>query len=136
MEEHLTFNTTENIGDKIMIKEKKDIFKHLNNVVYNKIAAHKIVAFLLGQGLIRKGDKVRFKEANGGERLHTFEDFYRWYTTVNSNEILESLLCDLGDKLELTLNSGDFELADRVGLQLEFLIDSLGLDISKEKESE
>ena len=119
-----------------MIKEKKEIFKHLNHVAYNKIGALKIAAFLLGQGIVKKGEKIYFAGCKAGERLHTFEDFYKWYTTVNSNEILDTLLIDLGDRLEQALNGGDFDMADRIGLQLEFLVDALGLGETKEKKSE
>lgn len=123
----------------IMMKTKKDIQYHLNNNAYNKIGAHKIVAFLLGKDILKKGEKLNFKEAKDGEQLHTFDYFYKWFTSVNSKDIVDSLFEDLGDGMALAIEKEMWELADRKFLQMEFLIDALGLDrngIKSTKKSE
>jgi hypothetical protein len=116
-----------------MMKTKKDIQYHLNNNAYNKIGAHKIVAFLLGKDILKKGEKLNFKEAKDGEQLHTFDYFYRWFTSVNSKEIVDSLIEDLGDAMAHALETERWELADRKLLQIEFLVDALNLDGENKK---
>jgi hypothetical protein len=111
-----------------MMKTKKEIQHHLNNTVYNKVGAHKIVAFLLGKDIIRKGEKINFKEAVKGEQMHTFDYFYKWFTSVNSKDILDSIFEDLGDSMAYAIESEMWELADRKFLQMEFLVDAFGLD--------
>lgn len=122
-----------------MMKTKNEIQYHLNNTAYNKVGAHKIVAFLLGKDILKKGEKINFKEAKDGEQLHTFDFFYKWFTSVNSKDIVDSLFEDLGDSMALAIEKGMWELADRRFLQMEFLIDALGLDrggIKSTKKSE
>lgn len=111
-----------------MMKTKKEIQHHLNNIAYNKVGAHKIVAFLLGKDIIRKGEKINFKEAAEGEQMHTFDYFYKWFTSVNSKDILDSIFEDLGDSMAYAIESEMWELADRKFLQMEFLVDAFGLD--------
>lgn len=118
------------------MKDKKEILYHLSNVPYNKIAAHKIIGFLLGKDIVEKGEKVNFSEAKEGERLHTFNDFYEWYNVVNGNEVLTTLLVDLGDKLACAIDKEMWEVANRVSLQIELLIDTFGLDEEEGKKGE
>ena len=75
-----------------MMKTKKDIQFHLNNTAYNKIGSHKIVAFLLGKDILKKGEKINFKEAKVGEQLHTFDYFYNWFASVDSKILFSKTL--------------------------------------------
>lgn len=111
-----------------MMKTKKEIQHHLNNTAYNKVGAHKIVAFLLGKDIIKKGEKLNFKEPKEHEHMHTFDYFYKWCMSVNSKDILDSIFEDLGDKLAWALGNEKWEYADRIALQINFLVDAFELD--------
>jgi len=111
-----------------MMKTKKEIQYHLNNTAYNKVGAHKIVAFLLGKDIIKKGEKINFKAVNEGEKTRTFDYFYKWFTSVNSKDILDSIFEDLGDRLAWALENEKWEYADRIFLQIEFLVDAFELE--------
>lgn len=116
-----------------MMKTKNEIQYHLNNTAYNKVGAHKIVAFLLGKSVIKKGEKVNFKAVNEGEKTHTFDHFYKWFMSVNSKDILNSLFEDLGDRLAWALENEKWEYADRIALQIDFLVDAFESDKNNKK---
>jgi hypothetical protein len=107
-----------------MMKTKNEIQYHLNNTAYNKVGAHKIVAFLLGKDIIKKGEKINFKAVNEGEKTRTFDHFYKWFMSVNSKDILNSIFEDLGDRLAWALENEKWEYADRIALQIDFLVDA------------
>ena len=106
-----------------MAKTKKEILYHLSNVPYNKVGAHKIVAFLLGKGIIAKGEKINFKNPEFAEKALTFDHFYRWFINLRPSEVLTSVIEDLGDRLGKAIENEEWELADRVSVQLECLTD-------------
>lgn len=116
-----------------MMKTKKDIQFHLNNTAYNKVGSHKIVAFLLGKDILKKGEKINFKEAKVGEQLHTFDYFYNWFSSVDSKTVLDSLFEDLGNKLAWAIGNEKWEVADRTSIQLEFLVDAFDLNKKENK---
>lgn len=107
-----------------MMKTKNEIQYHLNNTAYNKVGAHKIVAFLLGKDILKKGEKINFKEVKDGDKIHTFDYFYKWFISVKTKDILDSILEDLSDRLALALENEKWEYADRIALQIEFLVDA------------
>lgn len=117
-----------------MMKTKKEIQFHLNNTAYNKVGAHKIVAFLLGKDILRKGESLNFKEIKKGEPIHTFDHFYRWFACVDSKKVLDSLFEDLGEKRALAIENEKWDVADRTQIQIEFLVDAFGLN-NKERDN-
>lgn len=108
-----------------MMKTKMEIQYHLNNNAYNKVGAHKIVAFLLGKDILKKGEKLNFKEAKDGEKMQTFDYFYQWFTSVSSKDVLDSLFEDLNDKRAWAIENEKWEVAYRTSLQIDFLVDDL-----------
>jgi hypothetical protein len=116
-----------------MMKTKKEIQHHLNNFAYNKIGAHKIVAFLLGKDIIKKGEKLNFKNAEVGEKQFGFDFFYQWFTTVNSKDVLDSLFEDLNDKRAWAIENEKWEVACRTSLQIMLLVDSMFDEEEKKK---
>ena len=111
-----------------MAKTKKDVLYHLSNVSYNKIGAHKIAAFLLGQGIVDKGEKVNFKEAKNGEELHTFNQFYDWYTTVDGEQILSSIITHLAEEFSNAVEKDDMDKANDFSLMIDFLLDAFEVE--------
>ena len=109
----------------IMMKTKNEIQYHLNNYAYNKIGAHKIVAFLLGKDIIKKGEKLNFKNAEVAEKQFGFDFFYEWFNTVSSKDVLDSLFEDLNDKRAWAIENEKWDLACRTSLQIEYLVDLL-----------
>lgn len=119
-----------------MMKTKKEIQHHLNNFAYNRVGSHKIVAFLLGKDIIKKGEKLNFKKAEVGEKVLTFDFFYQWFNTVNSKDVLDSLFEDLNDKRAWAIENEKWEVACRTTLQIEFLVDALMPKKDEKKKSE
>lgn len=119
-----------------MMKTKKEIQHHLNNFAYNKIGAHKIVAFLLGKDILKKGEKLNFKEAKDGEKMQTFDYFYQWFTSASSKDVLDSLFEDLNGKRAWAIENEKWEVACRTTLQIEFLVDALMPKKDEKKKSE
>lgn len=118
-----------------MMKTKKEIQHHLNNTAYNKVGAHKIVAFLLGKDIIKKGEKLNFKEPKEREHPHTFDYFYKWFMSVDTKDILDSIFEDLGERLAWALENEKWEYADRIALQIEFLVNAFELEKDNKKKT-
>lgn len=114
-----------------MEKTKKDIQYHLNNVAYNKIAAHKIVAFLLGKGIIAKGEKLNFKEVKDGDKVSTFDNFYKWYTSCRNP--LFDLLDFLSDEMVTALAKDNWRRADKISRLIEFVLEASEVEEKNEK---
>lgn len=107
-----------------MAKTKKDILYHLSNVSYNKIGAHKIAAFLLGQRVVEKGEKINFKDAEDGEALLTFNHFYDWYTSVDDEHVLGLIFTHLAEEFVGAVAADDWDKANSFSLMIEFLLNS------------
>lgn len=118
-----------------MMKTKKEIQYHLNNFAYNKIGAHKIVAFLLGKDIIKKGEKLNFKNAEFAEKQFGFDFFYEWFNTVSSKDVLNSLFEDLTDRRAWAIENEKWDLACRTSLQIEYLVDLLPSKNGDKKEN-
>lgn len=108
-----------------MMKSKNEIQYHLNNYAYNKIGVHKIMAFLLGKNVVKKGEKLNFKEAEVGEKVLTFDFFYQWFNRVSDKDVLNSLFEDLNEKRAWAIDNEKWDLACRTSLQIEYLVDLL-----------
>jgi len=119
-----------------MMKTKNEIQYHLNNTAYNKVGAHKIVAFLLGKDILKKGEKINFKEVKDGDKIHTFDYFYKWFNSVKTKDILDSIFEDLSERLAWALENEKWEYADRIALQIEFLVDAFDSKKDNRKKNE
>ena len=118
-----------------MMKTKTEIQYHLNNYAYNKIGAHKIVAFLLGKDIIKKGETLNFKNAEVAEKQFGFDFFYEWFNTVSSKDVLNSLFEDLTDRRAWAIENERWDLACRTSLQIEYLVDLLPSKNGDKKEN-
>lgn len=56
------------------MKTKEQVLEHLANNGYAPYASEKVMGFLLGNGIIEKGELVTFKKGN-----LLFDDFYEWF---------------------------------------------------------
>lgn len=56
------------------MKTKEEVFEHLKKNGYSQVSGEKIMGFLLGQGIIEKGEVVEIRKGN-----YTFNDFYEWF---------------------------------------------------------
>ena len=61
------------------MKSKRKVFEHLGEVAYTKNAANRIMGFLLGCGIVEKGEIVEFKNPDDDEPRCNFDDFYAWF---------------------------------------------------------
>lgn len=91
---------------------------------FGKKASNKILGFLLGKGLIEKGEVVRFGEPT--TECLTFDDFYEWF------ESEECPLCGLfnflQDKQDEAIEDGDMETANKIAGYMGFLVEALDLE--------
>ena len=100
--------------------------------------ACRIVGFLLGKGLIEKGEIVNFGEHVYGKkyRICTFDDFYEWFEADEEFKVLEGLLNFLQDEQDKALEAGEIEKAYTLATYLGFLVDALELEYEEESEDE
>jgi hypothetical protein len=111
------------------MKTKEEIVKHLKSVPYNKSSRNRIIGFLLGKGIIEKGEVMNFTECPVGESFRTFDEFYGWF---ESDECpLCGLLRFLCAAQEVALADGDEFLADEMGKYIWFLVEHFGLEVSE-----
>lgn len=118
------------------MKSKRKVIEHLGEVAYTRNAIHRIMGFLLGCGIVEKGEVVEFKNPEDGEIRCNFDDFYAWFENEEEElAIFGSLIEDLADAQRDALAEGDMETFKRVTGQLMLLLEDYGNDIL-EMESE
>lgn len=114
------------------IEEVKNFLASFDFSLYD---AERIVGFLLGKGLVEKGEKVEFCTRKGKKQVVTFDDFYAWFE--NDEEcILCELLNFLQDEQDKALEDGDNKKADKLAMYLGFLVEELGLEYEVVDEEE
>ena len=112
------------------MKSKRKVFEHLGEVAYTKNAANRIMGFLLGCGLVEKGEVVEFKNPEVDELRSNFDEFYAWFENEEEElAIFGSLIEDLTDAQQEALAEGDMETFKRVTEQLMLLLEDYGNDI-------
>ena len=118
------------------MKSKRKVFEHLGEVAYTKNAASRIMGFLLGCGIVEKGEIVEFKNPDDGEIRCNFDDFYAWFENEEEElAIFGSLIEDLSDAQQEALAEGDMETFKRVTDQLMLLLEDYGNDILEMEEA-
>ena len=120
------------------MKSKRKVFEHLGEVAYTKNAANRIMGFLLGCGIVEKGEVVEFKNPEVDERRSNFDEFYAWFENEEEElAIFGSLIEDLTDAQQEARAEGDMATFKRVTEQLMLLLEDYGNDILEmEEESE
>jgi hypothetical protein len=117
------------------MKSKRKVFKHLEEVAYTKNAANRIMGFLLGCGIVEKGETVEFKTPEDGEIRCNFDDFYAWFENEEEElAVFGSLIEDLSDAQQEAFAEGDMETFNRVTEQLMLLLEDYGNDILEMEE--
>ena len=112
------------------MKSKRKVFEHLGEVAYTKNAANRIMGFLLGSGIVEKGEVVEFKNPDIDESRSNFDDFYAWFENEEEElAIFGSLIEDLSDAQQEALAEGDVETFNRVTEQLMLLLEDYGNDV-------
>lgn len=119
------------------MKTKAKVFKHLSEVAYTKNGSHRILGFLLGAGVVEKGEVVEFKVADIDETLCNFDYFYDWFENEEEEcAVFGSLIEDLSDAQREALADGDVERFERVTEQLMLLLEDYDIDILDEDEED
>ena len=111
------------------MKSKRKVFEHLGEVAYTKNAANRIMGFLLGCGIVEKGEAVEFKNPDDEPRCN-FDDFYAWFENEEEElAVFGGLIEDLSDIQQEALAEGDMATFKRVTEQLMLLLEDYGNDI-------
>ena len=119
------------------MKSKRKVFEHLGEVAYTKNAANRIMGFLLGCGIVEKGEVVEFKNPDDDEPRCNFDEFYAWFENEEEElAIFGSLIEDLTDAQQEALAEGDMATFKRVTEQLMLLLEDYGNDILEMEEDE
>ena len=117
------------------MKSKRKVFEHLGEVAYTKNAANRIMGFLLGCGIVEKGEVVEFKNPEVDELRSNFDEFYAWFENEEEElAIFGSLIEDLSDAQQEALAEGDMATFKRVTEQLMLLLEDYGNDILEMEE--
>ena len=119
------------------MKSKRKVFEHLGEVAYTKNAVNRIMGFLLGCGIVEKGEIVEFKNPDDDEPRCNFDDFYAWFENEEEElAIFGSLIEDLSDAQQEALAEGDMATFNRVTEQLMLLLEDYGNDILEMEEND
>jgi hypothetical protein len=121
------------------MRTKEDVFSVLESYRFLSRDAHRVMGFLLGKGVIEKGEAVRLYDCDcKGRALPTitFDEFYEWFELEDELKVLEGLLNFLQDEQDKTLEAGDTEKANTLASYLGFLVDALELEYEEEEEYE
>ena len=117
------------------MKSKRKVFEHLGEVAYTKNAVNRIMGFLLGCGIVEKGEIVEFKNPDDDEPRCNFDDFYAWFENEEEElAIFGSLIEDLTDAQQEARAEGDMATFKRVTEQLMLLLEDYGNDVLEMEE--
>ena len=117
------------------MKSKRKVFEHIGEVAYTKNAVNRIMGFLLGCGIVEKGEIVEFKNPDDDEPRCNFDDFYAWFENEEEElAIFGSLIEDLSDAQQEALAEGDMATFKRVTEQLMLLLEDYGNDVLEMEE--
>ena len=112
------------------MKSKRKVFEHLGEVAYTKNAVNRIMGFLLGCGIVEKGEVVEFKNPEVDERRSNFDEFYAWFENEEEElAVFGTLIEDLSDAQQEALAEDDMETFNRVTEQLMLLLEDYGNDV-------
>lgn len=121
------------------MRTKEEVFAVLGSYKLGMLDAERVIGFLLGKGVIEKGEIVRFHDCDcKGRALPTitFDEFYEWFESEDELKTLEGLLNFLQDEQDKALEEGDTEKANTLATYLGFLVDALELEYGEEMEDE
>ena len=121
------------------MRTKEEVFAVLESYSLSMLDADRVMGFLLGKGVIEKGEIVRFRDYDCKGRelpLMTFDDFYEWFESEDELKVLEGLLNFLQDEQDKALEAGDTEKANTLATYLGFLVEELELEYEEENEDE
>jgi hypothetical protein len=122
------------------MRTKEEVFAVLKSYKLSMSDSARVVGFLLGKGVIEKGEIVKFGSYDGrkgGELpIITFNDFYEWFEADEEYKILEGLMNFLQDEQDKALEAGDAKKADELAMYLGFLVDALELEYEEVEEDE
>lgn len=119
------------------MKSKRKVFEHLGEVAYTKNAVNRIMGFLLGCGIVEKGEIVEFKNPEDDEIRCNFDNFYAWFENEEDElAIFGGLIEDLSDAQQEALAENDMETFKRVTDQLMLLLEDYGNDILEMEEDD
>lgn len=121
------------------MRTKEEVFAVLGSYKLGLLDAERVIGFLLGKGVIEKGEIVRFRDCDcKGRALPTitFAEFYEWFESEDEFKVLEGLLNFLQDEQDKALEAGDTEKANTLASYLGFLVDALELEYEEEEEYE
>jgi hypothetical protein len=121
------------------MRTKEEVFAVLESYRLGMLDAERVIGFLLGKGVIEKGEIVRFHDCDcKGRELPRidFAEFYEWFESEDELKVLEGLLNFLQDEQDKALEAGDTEKANTLASYLGFLVDALALEYEEETEDE
>ena len=120
------------------MRTKEEVFEILGSYKLSMSDSARVMGFLLGKGVIEKGEIVRFGGYDGKKGgylpIITFDDFYDWFESEDELKVLEGLMNFLQDEQDKALEANDAEKADEMAKYLGFLVDALELEYEEEDE--
>lgn len=122
------------------MRTKEEVFAILESYKLSMSDSARVVGFLLGKGVIEKGEIVKFSGygvRKGGELpIITFAEFYEWFESKEEFKVIEGLLNFLQDEQDKALEADDVKKADEMAMYLGFLVDALELEYEEVEEDE
>lgn len=113
------------------MRTKEEVFSVIESYRLGILDAERVMGFLLGKGIIEKGEIVRFHDCDcKGRELPRidFAEFYEWFESEEELKVLEGLLNFLQDEQDKALLVNDTEKADKMATYLGFLVEELELE--------
>ena len=114
------------------MKSKESVAAFLASFEFPLVDMEKIVGFLLGKGIVEKGELVKFNTLKSSEKA-SFDDFYEWFEGDDDSE-LGNLLVFLLEEQEKAEKAQDNYTVERINKILLFLANAFDLEIEEEDE--
>lgn len=122
------------------MRTKEEVFVVLESYRLSMSDSERVMGFLLGKGVIEKGEIVKFggyDGRKGGELpITTFDDFYEWFESEDEFKVIEGLLNFLQDEQDKALEANDVEKANKMATYLGFLVEELELEYEEIREED
>lgn len=117
------------------MKTKEEVKEFVASLYFSRIDAERVMGFLLGKGLVEKGEIVNFGICNS-KKLETcsFEEFYAWFEDEDTR--LEDLMNFLQDEQDKALYRGEIRKVHKMAVFLGFLVEELGLEYDEVEEKD
>ena len=112
------------------MKTKEEVKAFIASFNFSIADMERITGFLLGKGIVERGEMVEFSTFKGKKGFALFDDFYNWFEGEDDAELgdLVMFLLEEQDKADKSKDSKRFERIEKLLL---FLAEAFELEVEE-----